>query len=388
MRKLAEAYDKQGEAALKPENIKEILGENNTILDDVFAKPTAEMTKALIEEQDPDAKFDMEELNDLFTKKGEDITPEDLKVYFDQNGIKMDSTSIDQMFPSVVDSEVKSQIASLAANTAAIRGHIERTAGAANQDNEAYQGLSKEDQSIANKIIANRVDDALADKDSDAYKQLENDSLAAWQEETGSEKGFFKGDESLTYDKYMEITYGKDWKDNYKVENMGGTNATIYQMKDGKWENIDPDDKKNTLSNDEVKEALVEYYAKQYGDADAAKLAEVNTAAAEVRANVGGIGTIADQDIKSAFASGETADLSFMTKEQVDELKAELENGTIKVTDEYKKLLLDGADAWSEAAHEARKEAEANSVISEGASKYGLDEKEIAFIEEKIKEME
>ena len=93
----------------------------------------------------------------------------------------------------------------------------------------------------------------------------------------------------------METTYGKDWKDNYKVENMGGTNATIYQKnEEGKWENIDPDDKKNTLSNAEVKEALVEYYAKQYSDADAAKLAEVNTAAAEVRANIGGIGTVAD----------------------------------------------------------------------------------------------
>lgn len=376
MRKLAEAYDKQGDKALTPDNIKKVLGENNTILDDVFAKPTAEMAKALIEKQDSDAKFNMKELNDLFAEKGEDITPEDLKAYFDQNGIKMDQASIDQMFQSIIDPEVKSQIASLAANTAAIRGHIERTAGAANQDNEDYQRLSKEDQSIADKIIANRVDDALADKDSKAYAQLEKDAIKAWQEESGSKQGFFKGDESLTYDKYMEIIYGKDWKDNYKVENMGGTNATIYQKnEEGKWENIDPDDKKNTLSNAEVKEALVEYYAKQYGDADAAKLAEVNTAAAEVRANVGGIGTIADQDIKSAFASGETADLSFMTKEQVNELKAELENGTIKVTDEYKKLLLDGANAWSEAAHEVRKEAEANSIISEGASKYDLDEK-------------
>ena len=382
MRKLAEAYDKKGEEALTPDNIKEVLGENNSILDDVFAKPTAEMAKALIEEQDSDANYDMEELNDLFAEKGENITPEDLKAYFEQNGIKIDQASIDQMFQSVIDPEVKSQIASLAANTAAIRAHVERTAGTANQDNEAYQRLSEEDQSIASKIIANRVDDALADKDSDAYAQLEKDALAAWQAETQEagktvEKGFFKGDETTTYDKYMEITYGKYWKDNYKVENMTGTNATIYQKnEEGKWENIDPDDKKNTLSNDEVKEALVEYYAKQYSDADAEKLAEINTAAAEVRANVGGIGTIADQDIKSAFASGESADLSFMTKEQVDELKAELENGTIKVTDEYKKLLLDGADAdaWSEAAHEARMEEEANSVISEGASKYELDE--------------
>ena len=90
MRKLAEAYDKQGDKALTPDNIKKVLGENNTILDDVFAKPTAEMAKALIEKQDSDAKFNMEELNDLFAEKGEDITPEDLKAYFDQNGIKMD----------------------------------------------------------------------------------------------------------------------------------------------------------------------------------------------------------------------------------------------------------------------------------------------------------
>jgi hypothetical protein len=106
--KLAEAYDKQGDAALTPDSIKEILGENNAILDDVFAKPTAEMTKALIEAKDPDAEFDMEELNDLFDEKGEDITPEDLKAYFDQNGIKMDEASIDQMFQSIIDPEVKS----------------------------------------------------------------------------------------------------------------------------------------------------------------------------------------------------------------------------------------------------------------------------------------
>ena len=145
----------------------------------------------------------MEELNDLFAEKGEDITPEDLKAYFDQNGIKMDQASIDQMFQSVIDPEVKSQIASLAANTAAIRAHVERTAGAANQDNKEYQKLSEEDQSIADKIIANRVDDALADKDSDAYADLEKKVLELWQAETKKatgeqEAGFFKGNEDLT----------------------------------------------------------------------------------------------------------------------------------------------------------------------------------------------
>ena len=385
MYKLAEAYDKNGEEVLTPENIKKILGENNTLLGDVFAKPTAEMTKNLMEEKGiSEDQINMDELNNLFENKGENITPEDLKKYFDNNGINIDQASIDQMFESVIDPEVKGMIQSLAENTAAIRAHIERTAASANQDNEAYQKLSDEDKSIADKIIANRIDDALADEDSEAYTQLEKDALAAWQAETQeagktAEKGFFKGNENLTYDKYMEITYGKDWRDNYKVEDTGGLftakKATVYKKdENNKWVNMDPDDKKNTLSNDEVKDAIVEYYAKQYSDADAAQLLQVSTQASEITSNIAGASNIMAYDIKSSLATGETVDFSFMSPGQIEELKAEIANGTIEVSEEYKEAIMNGIEAWSEEAYKARMEAEANSIISEGASKYELDE--------------
>ena len=46
----------------------------------------------------------------------------------------------------------------------------------------------------------------------------------------------FAGNEDHAYDKYMEITYGTNWRDNYRVTNKGGTNATIEKKNtDGGW---------------------------------------------------------------------------------------------------------------------------------------------------------
>ena len=301
------------------------------------------------------------------------LTPEKIKeALADQ---EIDQVVIDRLINAAENNAeaLRTQLSAMNENTAALRGMIEATAGYTNQDNAAYQGLTDKEQSIANKVIANRVDDALVDKDSQEYADAKEAAVKAWQEETkqtrgSSEKGFFKGDETATYDKYMEITYGKNWRDNYKVENMGGTNATIMKKnEDGKWENIDPDNKKNTLSNAEVEEALVKWYASQYSEADKKVMENLQAVGDAMENAIPNIDDDAIFDVQSALAEGGMVDLTLMSPEQVKALEEEINSSSTKISEDYKEAIIAGINQYSEEAHKARLEAEASNIIDAGA---------------------
>ena len=146
------------------------------------------------------------------------------------------------------------------ANTAALKATLEATTKSANQNNDVYTRLSSKEQSLADKIVANRTANLLEDKNSLEYKAAETQAYQAFKEETGHKNAFmFGGNEDDAYNKYMEIMYGSNWQEHYRVTNKAGTNATIQKKnEDGGWENISSE--KNTLSNKTVQDTIIMHY--------------------------------------------------------------------------------------------------------------------------------
>jgi hypothetical protein len=76
----------------------------------------------------------------------------------------------------------------------------------------------------------------LDNKDSYEYTVAKTQALAQWRLDTKHKGEMFAGNEDHAYDTYMKIKYGDNWRDNYRVVDKGGTNATVEKKNaDGGW---------------------------------------------------------------------------------------------------------------------------------------------------------
>ena len=261
-------------------------------------------------------------------------------------------------------SGLKEQIAAMAENTQAIQGMIEATVAGSNTNNSKYTKLTDEDQSLANKIVANRAAEVLSDTESDAYKNAEK---AAKDRVMGEGNGWFSdSSEDKAYDEYLRIRFGADYKDNYRVVHRTGTNATLQVKEGNEWKNLDGEED-NTLSNKEVIDTIVENEIKTFGNEDQKVLNNLTKLGDILSKNITGVDKDAIYDIKSSLASETAVDLTLMSPDQIQELKNSINQIGNQFSDTYIESIQTAIDNYSEDAYKARIEAESQNIINAGA---------------------
>lgn len=134
-------------------------------------------------------------------------------------------------------------------NTAQMRALINAGIGDQLANDEVYQNLNEDEQSLMGTIVANRVANALIDTTSTEYQIARQEASA---DIFGSGGGFTKDD----YKAYLDARFGAE-SANYRVVNKAGNDATLQKKnEDGTWTNVG---EKNSLSNTEVLDFMTAY---------------------------------------------------------------------------------------------------------------------------------
>ena len=161
---------------------------------------------------------------------------------------------------------VSKNVASLQANTEALKVWAQGAASGVNQNNEIYQSLDEKDQAIADTVIANKQEldpDEIRKNAQMHYGYLYG---ATWM--TGA------GIDSDDAEKYLKYKYGDDWK-NYRIIHPLGGGVTIQKRdKDNSdvWNNISEED---GVDKQDIAIALAEYDALQMQESDKEKVENI-----------------------------------------------------------------------------------------------------------------
>ncbi len=163
---------------------------------------------------------------------------------------------------------VSKNVASLQANTEALKVWAQGAASGANQDNEIYQSLDEKDQAIADIVIGNKQ---TLDED-----EIRKNAQMNYGELYGATSLAVVGVNSDDEEKYLKYIYGDDWE-NYRLTDTKGGSVTIQKRdKNNKdaWVNESDED---GVSKRDMAITLAEYDALQMQESDKEKVENVTS---------------------------------------------------------------------------------------------------------------
>lgn len=163
---------------------------------------------------------------------------------------------------------VSKNVASLQANTEALKVWAQGAASGANQNNEIYQSLDEKDQAIADIVISNKQT-----LDSD---KIRKNAMMQYGYLYGATSATIVGIDSDDEEKYLKYRYGDDWK-NYRLTDTAGGGVTIQKRDKNNgdaWADITGED---AVDKQDIALALAEYDALQMQDSDKEKVENVTS---------------------------------------------------------------------------------------------------------------
>lgn len=247
---------------------------------------------------------------------------------------------------------VSKNVASLQANTEALKVWAQGAASGANQDNEIYQSLNKKDQAIADIVIGNKQ---TLDED-----EIRKNAQMNYGDLYGATSLTVVGIDSGDEEKYLKYRYGDDWE-NYRLTDTKGGSVTIQKRdKNNKdaWVNVSDED---GVSKRSIAIANAEYDALQMQGSDKEKVEEVTSHRGDL------LNTDMDADIVEQvlqdYARNNKWSSSYFTEQQWRDF------GKSGVATE-------GEDAWQDQydkeAYNQKMSELGNAILEETAETYGI----------------
>lgn len=163
---------------------------------------------------------------------------------------------------------VSKNVASLQANTEALKVWAQGAASGANQDNKIYQSLDEKDQAIADIVIGNKQ---TLDED-----KIRKNAQMHYGNLYGASSLTAFGVDSDDEEKYLKYRYGDDWK-NYRLTDTAGGGVTIQKRdknNDDAWADITGED---AVDKQDIALALAQYDALQMQESDKEKVENVTS---------------------------------------------------------------------------------------------------------------
>lgn len=237
---------------------------------------------------------------------------------------------------------VSKNVASLQANTEALKVWAQGAASGANQDNEIYQSLDEKDQAIADIVIGNKQ---TLDED-----EIRKNAQMHYGDLYGASSLAVVGVDSNDEEKYFKYVYGDDWK-NYKLTDTKGGSVTIQKRdKNNKDAWVNESDE-NGVSKRDIAITLAEYDALQMQGSDEEKVKEITSH----RGDLLGIGMDANtvEQALQDYARNRKWNSSYFTKDQWSDF-GQLE------------------DSYDENAYVEKMSELGNAILEETAETYGM----------------
>ena len=237
--------------------------------------------------------------------------------------------------------------ASIDTNSAQINALTVQIVAEKNVGNEDYQLLTDTEKQITDIIVAGQVDNI-------------QKGSAEWNTGVAQAKETLFGDVGDDgTDKLMELLYGENWKDNYRITHRAGSNFTIQEKTEGGgWKNVnDADD--NSWTQEWAAETYYILSQMQADDQD------IDTAKAIVKVGdqLEKMGAKEDESyaIMEQMAKGNVTDLTSLSPDTINQLRAMSAEELNTAFGEYAPQVVDAMKNYSEADYEnfrARKDAQ------------------------------
>lgn len=287
---------------------------------------------------------------------------------------QVDSSVIEQLTEVAANNTtaLREQLSALAENTAALKQSISQQVGAANQNNTAYQALNTEDKQTADAIVANRLQNMTPED----YYSMGFNKYSYTKEGTGGQYSM-EGVKVLDYEKlrdgYLDARFGAE-ASQYKFENTGGSAAKLMKLdpNDGIYKEV------STKHDDVTYNEMLEFTGRQEAMTFQAQDNEILQKLNDFTSNFSVTDQEAKHDIEYSLAMGDDVDLSLLSPEDKEKMQKVLTEHANELGETYGTTYVEklqtALDNYNPEDHAKRVEAEAKSVISQGAKDLELPE--------------